>query len=135
LAGIKDRIREALASPTLGLALDRALPTFRARRRAYFGDADFEVLRADLVERRRAGVEQSPALIERFTAEAEAEAVGAVVHLAKDAAEARAIVARLANKRGVRLAVKTKSMAAEEIALNPHLEAAGVTVVETDLGE
>src|SRR5204863_1583275 len=47
----------------------------------------------------------------------------------------RAIVARLAEERGVRLAVKTKSMAAEEIGLNPHLEARGVTVVETDLGE
>ena len=34
-----------------------------------------------------------------------------------------------------RMAVKGKSMAAEEIGLNERLEAAGVEVVETDLGE
>ena len=34
-----------------------------------------------------------------------------------------------------RMVVKGKSMAAEEIGLNEHLEAAGVEVVETDLGE
>src|SRR5438552_12074082 len=131
-SSIKQRVRTALESPTLGLALDRALPTFRARRRAYFGEADFEPIRADLVERRRQGVERLPELVERFVAEA--TAVGVVVHRATDAAEARAIVARLAEERGVTLAVKTKSMAAEEIELNPHLESRGVTVVETDLG-
>src|SRR5438128_2271920 len=125
---IKARVKAALDSPTLGLALDRALPNFRARRRAYFGDdADFDAIRADLVERRRACVEDLPALVEQFTFEA--EKVGVVVHPAADAAEARAIVARLAAERGVTLAVKSKSMAAEEIGLNAHLEARGVEVV------
>jgi L-lactate dehydrogenase complex protein LldF len=130
---IKARVRAALASPTLGLALDRALPTFRARRRAYFGDGDFEAIRADLVARRAECVARLPELVAQFREEA--EKVGAVVHQAGDAAEARAIVARLAAERGVRLAVKTKSMAAEEIGLNRDLESRGVTVVETDLGE
>src|SRR5690606_15736312 len=35
----------------------------------------------------------------------------------------------------VKLAVKSKSMATEEIRLNPALEARGIRVVETDLGE
>jgi iron-sulfur cluster protein len=132
-SSIKSRVKTALASPTLGLALDRALPTFRARRRAYFGEADFETVRADLVARRAECVERLPELVEQFAAEA--EKVGVVVHRAGDAAEARAIVGRLAEERGVKLAVKTKSMAAEEIGLNPHLEARGIAVVETDLGE
>jgi L-lactate dehydrogenase complex protein LldF len=60
---------------------------------------------------------------------------GAVVHVARDAAEAREIAARIAKEEGVRIAVKSKSMATEEIALNEALEAAGVETVETDLGE
>jgi L-lactate dehydrogenase complex protein LldF len=44
-------------------------------------------------------------------------------------------VLRIATESGARLAVKTKSMATEEIELNEALEHAGVTPVETDLGE
>jgi L-lactate dehydrogenase complex protein LldF len=46
-----------------------------------------------------------------------------------------AIVTDLARRRGVRRAVKAKSMLAEELGINPALEAAGVEVFETDLGE
>src|SRR5262249_20229375 len=49
--------------------------------------------------------------------------------------EARDIVLRLCRDKGVRMAVKSKSMATEEIELNDALEAAGVKPVETDLGE
>jgi L-lactate dehydrogenase complex protein LldF len=41
----------------------------------------------------------------------------------------------IARRTGARMAVKSKSMATEEIHLNEALEAAGVTPVETDLGE
>ncbi|MBI2460328.1 MAG: iron-sulfur cluster-binding protein, partial [Candidatus Rokubacteria bacterium] len=60
---------------------------------------------------------------------------GGVVHWAADAREAREIILGLARERGVRLVVKSKSMATEEIHLNEALEAAGITPVETDLGE
>jgi L-lactate dehydrogenase complex protein LldF len=50
-------------------------------------------------------------------------------------AEARALVLDVARQRGVRRVVKSKSMATEEIALNAHLEHAGLEVDETDLGE
>jgi len=63
------------------------------------------------------------------------ESVGGRVFFAADAAEARRHVVGLARERGVRLVVKSKSMVTEEIGLNPALEAAGVEVVETDLGE
>lgn len=60
---------------------------------------------------------------------------GGVVHDARTADDARAIVLRLLKERGVRLFAKGKSMVAEEVFLNHHLEAAGIRVVETDLGE
>jgi iron-sulfur cluster protein len=41
----------------------------------------------------------------------------------------------LAKEHGVKLVVKSKSMASEEIHLNAHLQAGGVEVEETDLGE
>lgn len=63
------------------------------------------------------------------------EAAGGHVHFAADAAEATAIVVELAAAHDVRLAIKSKSMVTEEIELNHALEANGVEVVETDLGE
>jgi L-lactate dehydrogenase complex protein LldF len=65
----------------------------------------------------------------------EAERRGATVHIARDAAEARDIAARIAREEGVRVAVKSKSMATEEIGFNEALAEAGVEVVESDLGE
>lgn len=60
---------------------------------------------------------------------------GAEFHLAKNADEARKIISEICKKHGVKLVVKTKSMTTEEIELNKALEAEGVEVVETDLGE
>lgn len=61
--------------------------------------------------------------------------LGAQVHWAADAAEARQIIASIARQTNARLIVKGKSMATEEIQLNPYLEAQGLAVLETDLGE
>jgi len=63
------------------------------------------------------------------------ERLGGHVHWAATGDEARDIVLRLCRDKGVRMAVKSKSMATEEIELNDALEAAGVKPVETDLGE
>src|SRR5262249_23720755 len=63
------------------------------------------------------------------------ERLGGHVHWAATGNEARDIILRLCRDRGVRMAVKSKSMATEEIELNDALEAAGVKPVETDLGE
>ena len=67
--------------------------------------------------------------VERVTA------LGATVHLAADAAAACRIITDIAVTRGLKLAVKSKSMTSEEVHLNDALAAAGVRVVETDLGE
>src|SRR3989475_9549153 len=63
------------------------------------------------------------------------ERLGGHVHWASTGDEARDVILRLCRDRGVRIAVKSKSMATEEIELNEALARAGVTPVETDLGE
>jgi L-lactate dehydrogenase complex protein LldF len=61
--------------------------------------------------------------------------LGAKVHWAKNAEEHNQIVHGLLAPRGVKLLVKSKSMLTEECGLNPYLEARGIEVVDTDLGE
>ncbi len=65
--------------------------------------------------------------------ERNAQAAGIHVHWAKDAASARSIIRELCG--AATTIVKGKSMATEEIHLNPELIAAGHDVIETDLGE
>jgi len=60
---------------------------------------------------------------------------GGNVHWAETAADARRIVLQIAKENNVKTAVKSKSMATEEIGLNHALEAAGIEAIETDLGE
>ena len=67
--------------------------------------------------------------------ERNATALGAKVWFAKDAAEHNAIVHRILSERGVTKLVKSKSMLTEECGLNGYLEARGIEVVDTDLGE
>ena len=67
--------------------------------------------------------------------ESAVQAAGGIVHWAATAADARQIVLQIAKEHKVKLAVKSKSMATEEIGLNHALEAAGIEALETDLGE
>lgn len=62
-------------------------------------------------------------------------AAGVHVHFADTAADARRIIGDIARQNNVRRIVKSKSMASEEIDLNPGLEQLGAEVTETDLGE
>lgn len=71
--------------------------------------------------------------VARFRAAVEER--GGHTHLAASAEEASRIVVDICRNANAKLVAKSKSMASEEIALNPALEAAGMKVVETDLGE
>lgn len=64
-----------------------------------------------------------------------ATAAGATVHWARDGAEHNRIVHEILATRGVTRMVKSKSMLTEECGLNPYLEARGIEVTDTDLGE
>ena len=67
--------------------------------------------------------------------ELRAVAAGARVHWARDADEHNRIVHEILTARGARRLVKSKSMLTEECGLNPYLEARGIDVVDSDLGE
>src|SRR5258708_26365772 len=112
----------------------------RARRDAGFADFDFIKGREDLKQRRRANLDRMPELARQFAERL--EAAGGQVHFAADAAEARDIIGHLcvnaaaehAPRAGARPVVtKVKSMASEEIELNPYLEALAMALVATDL--
>ena len=64
-----------------------------------------------------------------------AEKNGCIVHWAKDADEFNEIVYGILKDHNVKKLVKSKSMLTEECEMNPYLEAKGIEVVETDLGE
>jgi len=129
-----ERVRAAVGDAHLHEAIDRATGQLQARRAAAFASLEA----ADLVRdhARAAKLEvlaNLDTLLEQF--EANARANGIAVHWARDAAEAQQLVVEIARAAGCRRAVKAKSMVTEEIHLNPTLEAAGLRVVETDLGE
>ena len=67
--------------------------------------------------------------------EARATRNGIRVHWAADAAEHNRIVHEILQARNVRRLVKSKSMLTEECHLNRYLEAQGIEVIDTDLGE
>ena len=134
------RVDRALDNPNLQRALVEAMTGLRERRNKAFESYDFEKGRADLKARRKANLEHLPELVEQF--KQRLEAVGGKVHFAKDAAEARDIIGQICwnagsgrQSRERMVVTKVKSMAAEEIELNPYLEGLGMEVVETDLGE
>jgi len=60
---------------------------------------------------------------------------GGKVHWARDAAEARGIVARIAQGHGAKEIIKVKSISTDEIDLNKGLEEIGIHAIETDLAE
>lgn len=129
----KEAIDAALKDPVLGASLTRFSEAYRtSRARAYEG-IDFESLRAQIAERKSRAAARMEELAARFTENA--QAAGAHVFRANSADEARAYIVSLAARQKARLAVKSKSMASEEIHLNADLEKAGVEACETDLGE
>ena len=92
-----------------------------------------EFLRQQAAEAKRRALRNLPDLLE--TAERNLKANGWSVAWAEDAAEANQLVLDIARHHGVETATKSKSMLSEELGLNHALEAAGLRVVETDLGE
>ncbi|MFN0070856.1 MAG: LUD domain-containing protein [Chloroflexota bacterium] len=133
VAPFKERLKQALASSTVPVALGRALPAFRERRLAAIGDDDFGAIQKQLYALKADAIERLPELIKQFTQRA--QEVGTVVHRAKTAEDACRIVGDIARRHNVTLAVKSKSMVSEEVEINHYLERMGVRAVETDLGE
>ena len=71
--------------------------------------------------------------IEQFVAAAEARNIK--VHFAKDATEHNHTMLQILQSKGATKIVKSKSMLQEECEMAPYLEANGIEIIETDLGE
>ncbi|HSL53477.1 MAG TPA: LutB/LldF family L-lactate oxidation iron-sulfur protein [Pyrinomonadaceae bacterium] len=130
----KENARAALADTQLRGALKNATSLFGERRKeAAASLPNWEELR----NQARAIKDEALLHLDRYLKEfvRNAESRGAKVHWARDAAEANQIICGLAISRKARIIVKSKSMTTEETHLNDALEAAGMQVVETDLGE
>ena len=113
---------------------DRALWSVREKRDLAAAQVpEWEELRESAAAIKAHTLSQLDLYLERF--EQRALSAGASVHWARDAAELRSVVTGLLESRGVRSVVKSKSMLTEECGLNAHLEANGVEVIDTDLGE
>jgi L-lactate dehydrogenase complex protein LldF len=129
-----ENVRAGLGDPVLQRALGLARTGFPLRRRqAIERLPEFEALRDEgrrVKDHTLAHLDFYLELYEKNVA-----AAGGQVHWARNAAEARAAVIEICRSVGARIVTKGKSMVAEEIALNDHLEANGITPIETDLGE
>ncbi len=125
---------EAVADTRLRSNLAHATGTIRARRANAVAELDDW---AELRESAKQIKDHTLAHLGHYLRllEEKVTAAGGVVHWARDAAEANAIVTRLVKETGEREVVKVKSMATQEIGLNEALEAAGITAYETDLAE
>jgi L-lactate dehydrogenase complex protein LldF len=130
----KANAKTALADVTLQTAMGRAGRAFVGNRRAAMAALPtLEALRDHAAQVKAHTLEHLDHYLALLVASV--ERLGGTVHFAADAAEANRIVTDIAKAEGASLVVKSKSMLTEEIGLNEALEAAGVTPVETDLGE
>ncbi len=128
------RAGQAIADARLQGALERVTAAFGSRRESAFGSLPNADAVRDAARAARLGaVANLGDYLQRF--EAKLLANGAHVHWAETPAAANDIIVDIARSTRCVRAVKSKSMVSEETHLNAALEAAGVTPVETDLGE
>ena len=129
----EERAHALLQEPSIGRNIGSAMDRSVAGRAAVFLNTDLDAIRA-AGEAIRA---HTIASLDRYLREwsDKAEARGTKVFFAADAADAVTYVRDVIRRRKAHLVVKGKSMVSEEIGLNHALEAEGVEVVETDLGE
>lgn len=130
----QERARQALSDVSLQRAMAKARGGFVDHRRdAVDALPEFDAIRdaaRDIKDHVLANLDGYLELYEQKVIEN-----GGQVHWARDADEACRIVAKICKDAEAKTVTKGKSMVSEEIHLNPVLEAAGMTVVETDLGE
>src|SRR4030095_8680306 len=126
--------RRALADTQLRRNLGKATTTIRTKRAQVVAElTDWEELREAGRQLKVHTMAHLPEYLEQL--ESAVTARGGVVHWARDANEANAIVIDLVRAKSVDEVVKVKSMATQEIGLNEALEAVGVAALETDLAE
>ncbi len=130
----KQNATRALADDQLQKAMSNVRQGFIDKRAAVAAKLpEFEALRDSARDIKNHALQNLDLYLERW--EEKVTAAGGQVHWARTADEACGAVLDICRRVGAKTVTKGKSMISEEIALNAALEAAGVTPVETDLGE
>ncbi len=130
----KQNAAKAVHDPQLKRAMNHVREGFihkRAKARARL--PEFETLRDAARDIKNHTLEHLDFYLERF--EGKVVESGGRVHWCPTADDARAAILEICRGAGAKTVTKGKSMVGEEIAINEHLEAHGITPVETDLGE
>ena len=133
LKGYRREVGTALSNEFLRQAMDKFAVAYRTGRENAFSGLDVDDLVAEVARSKDLAVEKLDLLLAEF--KRNAAQVGVTVHEARTAQEANEIIANIARDNQVLKIIKSKSMTAEETLLNHHLEAVGLEVTETDLGE
>lgn len=133
LKDYRKNIRGALDNEFLRKAMDKFAVAYRSSRQDAFAGLDQESLIDEVARRKGNAISNMGRLLEQFIATGKKK--GIFVHVADNAQHANEIISTIAAVSKVKKIVKSKSMTAEEILLNHHLEAKGYHVTETDLGE
>jgi L-lactate dehydrogenase complex protein LldF len=130
----KENAARALADEPLQRALGNVKRGFIDKRLQAVGKLpEFEALRDSARDIKDHTLQHLDLYLEEY--ERAVAASGGHLHFARNAEEARDIVLTICRAAGARTVTKGKSMIAEEVGLNAHLESAGIVPVETDLGE
>ncbi len=130
----KQNAAKAVHDPQLKRAMHHVREGFinkRAKARARL--PEFEGLRDAARDIKNHTLEYLDFYLERF--EEKVVESGGRVHWCPTTGDARDRILEICRSAGARTVTKGKSMIGEEIAINAHLEANGITPVETDLGE
>jgi L-lactate dehydrogenase complex protein LldF len=134
LPAFPEAARTSTKDAQLRANLTHATHTIRAKRANAVGElADWQGLRAAGAAIKDHTLRHLDTYLEQL--EAAVTAAGGTVHWAVDAADANRIVTELVRATGETEVVKVKSMATQEIGLNDHLRAQGISAYETDLAE
>ena len=91
---------------------------------------EFEALRDAARDIKNHTLEHLDLYLEAY--EEKVKASGGHVHFARDAAEARDIILGICRETNAKTVTKGKSMISEEIGINHHLEANGITPVDAE---
>ncbi|GAB4399116.1 MAG: LutB/LldF family L-lactate oxidation iron-sulfur protein [Rhodoferax sp.] len=130
----KARSRAVLDDPGQRRNFRAAMDFLQSKRRAQFPDpAQLQSLRRLGEQIRRHSLAHLPRLLEQL--EARLRANGVDVHWAQTPHEANAIALSIAQRVNAQRVIKGKSMVSEEVGFNHQFEAAGLEVLESDMGE
>ncbi|MFB6107339.1 MAG: LUD domain-containing protein [Haloplanus sp.] len=119
---------------TEGAAIETNTKGFNQKRKDAVADLEnYEALKDETRAIKEDAIARLPELIEELRESVEDN--GGHLYVADDAADATRYVREVASDADADRVVKSKSMTTEELEVNDALEADGVEVVETDLGE